>query len=394
MTTKKIALAPAPASTPRASVNATEAALRAAVFERDEIARLSIACAIAGQHVLLLGEPGTGKSYFAEALASAIDARAFVYLMTRTTTPEEIVGAPDMKRWADTGERVLRTAHKLAAADVGFLDEIWKSNGVVLNALLRLLNERTYVDDLGEHRSPLRFVISASNETPEPGEVDAVYDRFLVRYFVEPVQDPALRRAMARRQLPPRPSRTMTLADLDAAKAEASALPVDDAALDALDAVLRDLRAKGIVVSDRRFVATVSLMQALAWMDGRASVSASYVETARHTTWSRVDQRATVDVIVEAHLPKIDSDLTKLAKVVAEQDAAIRAAMLSAAPRAKKQEQLGSVADELDDVVADLDKLAEEHPGAASAIDVVRARAKETMAAANAAVIAAFKGGK
>jgi len=62
MTMTKIALACAPASTPRAAVNATEAALRAAVFERDEIARLAIACAIAGQHVLLLGEPGTGKS--------------------------------------------------------------------------------------------------------------------------------------------------------------------------------------------------------------------------------------------------------------------------------------------------------------------------------------------
>lgn len=390
MTTKKIAIVPSSPVSSRQRALDLVAALDAAVLERSTEARLLVACAIAGHHALLLGEPGTGKSYLAEALASAVDADCFRYLMGKATTPDEVIGAPDLKRWSDTGERVLRTKHKLTSASIGFLDEVFKSNSVVLNALLRLINERTFIDDAGEHASPLRFVVAASNETPEPGEVDAFYDRFLVALCVEPVADPVNRRALARRQLPPRPSKVATLADLDAARAEARALPISDAAIDALDAVVSALRSKGVIVSDRRFQATIDLMQVVAWLDGHAEVGAASVDVARHTTWRRLDQRATVDAAVEAAMPKIDADLAKIAKVLVEQDAAIRASS-TLSTKARRQEALGAVADVLDDLTSDLDRLERENPNAKPAIDIVRSRVKATNEACNAATIAAFR---
>lgn len=391
MTSKKIALAPSVASV-RDLVLATEAALNAAVLERRELVRLMLGCAIAGENACILGEPGTGKSYLARALASAIDAECFDYLMTRTTTPDEIIGSPDMKRWSEQGERVLRTSYRMTSAEIVFLDEVFKSNSVCLNATLRLINERTYVDDLGEHKVPLRFLVSASNETPEPGECDAFFDRFLLRYVAEPMQEAASLRAVARRQLPPAPRATMTLADLDAARIEAKALPIDDATIDALTAIRRDLRAKGVFVSDRRSVAIVALMQALAWLDGKPSVTPSAVDVCRHTSWASIEQRPTVDAVVQAHLPKADALIEKISKVIAEQDEAVRQTVKMTGSRARKMEALGAVGDAIDNAKDKLDDIVKENPSYASAVALVKARADEVMKACNAATSACVGG--
>ena len=46
--------------------------------------------------------------------------------------------------------------------------------------------------------------------------------------------------------------------------------------------LVKDLRAKGVIVSDRRFVAVVRLMRAMAWLDGAPEVGASHIELLLH----------------------------------------------------------------------------------------------------------------
>jgi MoxR-like ATPase len=57
----------------------------------------------------------------------------------------------------------------------------------ILNALLTLLNERLF--DNGNQRLPvpLLCLVGASNELPESEELDALYDRFLIRRTVAQV---------------------------------------------------------------------------------------------------------------------------------------------------------------------------------------------------------------
>jgi len=57
----------------------------------------------------------------------------------------------------------------------------------ILNALLTLLNERLF--DNGNQRLPvpLLCLVGASNELPESEELDALYDRFLIRRTVNQV---------------------------------------------------------------------------------------------------------------------------------------------------------------------------------------------------------------
>lgn len=75
----------------------------------------------------------------------------------------------------------------LPTAEVAFVDEIFKANSAILNALLTLLNERLF--DNGNQRLPvpLLCLVGASNELPESEELDALYDRFLIRRTVSQV---------------------------------------------------------------------------------------------------------------------------------------------------------------------------------------------------------------
>lgn len=113
----------------------------------------------------------------------------FQRLLTRFTTPEEIFG-PLSLRALENDEYRRKTDGFLPTASVAFLDEIFKANSAILNTLLTILNERQYDNGAGiREECPIRCVVGASNELPESDELDALYDRFLLRKEVLPVSD-------------------------------------------------------------------------------------------------------------------------------------------------------------------------------------------------------------
>ena len=69
------------------------AELERGLLQRDVAARVLLLAAIAGEHVLLLGPPGTAKSELARRLQRLLPgARYFERLLTRFTVPEELFG--------------------------------------------------------------------------------------------------------------------------------------------------------------------------------------------------------------------------------------------------------------------------------------------------------------
>ncbi|MEM0506342.1 MAG: AAA family ATPase, partial [Thermosphaera sp.] len=143
---------------------------------------------ITGEHVILIGEPGTAKSALARRAAELINARFFKYLLTRFTEPDELFGPLDINELRN-GRYVRITRGKLPEAEIAFIDEVFNANSAILNMLLSIMNERIVYDGYSEIKVPLWTMISATNRVPDEAELQALYDRFLLRHFVKPVEE-------------------------------------------------------------------------------------------------------------------------------------------------------------------------------------------------------------
>ncbi len=155
---------------------------------REEEARAIALAIITGEHIVLIGEPGTAKSALARRAAELINARFFKYLLTRFTEPDELFGPLDINALKQ-GKYVRITRNKLPEAEIAFIDEIFNANSAILNMFLTIMNERILYDGYNEIKVPLWTMIAASNQVPDEPELQALYDRFLYRHFVKPVAE-------------------------------------------------------------------------------------------------------------------------------------------------------------------------------------------------------------
>lgn len=272
---------------------------------KDEIIRLLLIAVVAGEHAVLLGPPGTAKSALIRSLSQLLQARYFEYLLTRFTEPNELFGPVDIAAFRE-GVYRRKVDGMLPEAEIVFLDEVFKSNSAILNALLTLLNERKVVVGGQSMRCPLISVFGASNEVPGDETLNAIFDRFLLRvrsdnldayHFSELLGrgiDHELRQ-MNQQQLTPLVS-AQELASIG--QQFQQRMRFDDAFLSAYKGLVFQIRAEGVSLSDRRVVKILKLFAANAFLDGRDRADASDFFVLKHV-WNNEDQAAVLEAIVQ-----------------------------------------------------------------------------------------------
>lgn len=284
-------------------------AVNDAFVERSQEVAIIRNALISGQNIAFIGLPGTGKSAIITAISNSInspsgDFKKFQYLISKTTTPEELLGQWSLKEMK--ADRMVRKyENKLGDCKFAFLDEVFKCNSATLNSLLTILNERQL--DIGDGvriNVPLELVIGASNEYPTDKTLQALWDRWVFRYEVLPVQSEHGFARMFQDENLGVVQAELNWKDVLQIRKKAQAIVIDDGVMAVLQELRAQLMAKKIAPSMRKWRKCATILTAEAAINNRSRIEREDFAILSHVLWDLPQQAKIVWQIIN-DLPQI-----------------------------------------------------------------------------------------
>lgn len=333
--------------------------LNTALIERQAAIQNALLALVTREHFLMLGPPGTAKSMLVNALHERIDgANKFRLLMAADTVRDELFGPVDLVAYADRGQYTRIAHHTLDKAHIAFLDEVYKSNSYILNALLSIMNERIlYEADMPAPTPvPLISLFGASNEVPQDDSLDALDDRFLIRDVIPYIQDDSAFVQMLTAK-PDAAQITIALQDIEDAQQQVGTVTGTREAMEAVLDIKHQLASRGIVASDRRWRGALKVIKASAWLDGRDKTEIKDVCALASVLWRDPKDKRTVEAEVYRMAVPLACTAMQLEDMAEE--------IMNSLPKqgdSSERDALENVLQQLDDIRTDLESRAGSNP--------------------------------
>lgn len=288
------------------------------MYEREHIIALTLLGALSGTNTFLLGSPGTAKSLISRKVAQAFhQPKYFEYLMNRFSTPEEVFGPVSIKALKED-KYTRKIENYLPNADFAFLDEIWKSSPAILNALLTLVNEKIFKNGDELVHVPLKALVSASNEIPPENQgLEALYDRFILRLIVKPIEDkdnflnligskPSSSNVDMDPQLLIKEDEWKTW--LNEIHEVTFSSEINNVILMIRKLISELPEDQRVYVSDRRWQRAAYLLKAAAFFNGRKEVLLSEIFLLKYCLWNKEENFSKINQIIEKSIGLIGID--------------------------------------------------------------------------------------
>ena len=270
-----------------------ESELNQICLNRAEEIRALILAHISRTHIVMLGNPGTAKSYLVRKFSEAFPTTEsgtnsipfFEIGLNGFTKPEDVFGPIDVNKWKSDSEFVYKSENFLPNARIAFVDELSRGESV-LNSLLTIVNERVFNVNGIAKKVPLEMCVSATNFKLNSVEMEAMRDRFL--QWLNPKRLNTEKDLISLWMADDK-SVTVRIPESEVAQVrkEVESVKLNEDTLKCfkmvLDAMNKEL---GIILSDRRTKMMIKLIKASAWYNGHKEIQTDDLKDIWSCCWT------------------------------------------------------------------------------------------------------------
>jgi MoxR-like ATPase len=290
MTTTAVAPAAAPATTPKAAQVEPDDFLRVMRFldtevlvERANEIRVLFLTILSGTNFHLEGTPGVAKSLGLDQAAKCITGAVyFKKPLNEELAPSAVLGGYDYAHFMTNGDLIRKVTGKAPSAHLIFIDEVFRANGMMLDALLPLTNVGEREAEINDkmQRTPALCFLTAANFHPDAdnARAQAYLDRVTNMLWVERVKSDDSFKEIMRRHANAITAQangtdlkreTVTVEQVQEAQRQVRLVRLTPEFLDKQAELRRNVITAGLDVSDRRWTEIGLVARANAWLAGR-----------------------------------------------------------------------------------------------------------------------------